>query len=276
MGRLLHSFDTRMAFTFKQFHIDDGQCAMAVSTDGVLLGAYAPLAEAKSILDIGAGSGLLSLMAAQRTQEDCQIVAIELDQNAANACQINVNNSPWRKRIKVVNSSIQAYCDDRALESSRIDNQTSVTTSMLKFDHIISNPPFFERGPSSQSALRATARHTHNLPFTALFNSIKNLLSPLGLSTIILPVQSLESASKAYKDAGLALQHQRFIASVQGKSPYRVILCLQHLSAGEIPLALKRAKPLGPISENSLFIRDSRGQFGPEMASLCQDFYLKL
>lgn len=265
-----------MSFTFKQFHIDDGQCAMAVSTDGVLLGAYAPLTQAKSVLDIGAGSGLLSLMAAQRTQADCQIVAIELDRNAANACQNNVNNSPWSKRIKVVNNSIQAYCDDLTSLSSQVDNQTGVITPKSKFDHIISNPPFFENGPSAQSPERAAARHTHNLPFTALFYAIKSLLSPLGLSTIILPVQSLESATLAYQEAGLKLSYQRFIASVQGKSPYRVILCLQHLSAGEIPLTLGTGKSLNPLSEKSLFIRDSQGQFDPEMASLCKDFYLKL
>ncbi|MBB1268544.1 methyltransferase [Shewanella sp. SR44-3] len=271
-----------MAFTFKQFHIDDGQCAMAVSTDGVLLGAYAPLTKAKSILDIGAGSGLLSLMAAQRTQAECQIVAIELDAKAARACQGNIANSPWHTRIKVINSSIQAYCDDRT-HKLKASHDASINPSQ-QFEHIISNPPFFEQGPLSQSTHRATARHTHNLPFEALFNAIKGLLAPQGVSTIILPLQSLNSATAAYLAAGLELSDQCLIASVKGKTPYRVILCLQHSGAGREPLqlAVGESQYLSILKrqlqgeENSLYIRDTQGEYGPEMARICKDFYLKL
>ena len=95
-----------MPFTFKQFHIDDNRCGMPVSTDGVLLGAWAPLSQAQTILDIGAGSGLLSLMAAQRSQ--AKITAIELDDQAALDCQHNFNASAWSDRLELICCDIQA------------------------------------------------------------------------------------------------------------------------------------------------------------------------
>lgn len=113
-----------MPFSFKQFHIDDSQCGMPVSTDGVLLGAWAPLIAADTVLDIGAGSGLLSLMVAQRSQ--AKITAIELDHGAAIDCQYNFNQSPWTKRLTLIPCSIQQYC---------------ASTVTPRFDHIICNPP---------------------------------------------------------------------------------------------------------------------------------------
>lgn len=133
-----------MAFTFKQFHIDDMNCGMAVGTDSVVLGAWAQLTAAKTVLDIGAGSGLLSLMAAQRSQ--AHITSVELDTSAAEACQHNFHNSPWANRLTLVNSSIQDFCQ-------HIEYQEY-------FDHIICNPPYFEQGTQAIQSQRAMARHT--------------------------------------------------------------------------------------------------------------------
>lgn len=94
-----------MAFTFKQFHIDDLNCGMPVSTDGVILGAWSPLSQAQQILDIGAGSGLLSLMAAQRSLG--RITAVELEEKAAAACLYNMVQSPWADRLSVIHCDIQ-------------------------------------------------------------------------------------------------------------------------------------------------------------------------
>jgi tRNA1Val (adenine37-N6)-methyltransferase len=83
-------------FTFKQFHIDHDRCAMKVGTDGILLGAWAPVEQAHRVLDIGTGSGLIALMLAQRSTNDCRIDGVELDKDAADQARDNVAASPWR------------------------------------------------------------------------------------------------------------------------------------------------------------------------------------
>ena len=81
-------------FTFKQFHIDHDRCAMKVGTDGILLGAWAPVDSARRVLDIGTGSGLIALMLAQRSTNDCHIDGVELDKDAAMQAHENVTASP--------------------------------------------------------------------------------------------------------------------------------------------------------------------------------------
>ncbi|MGQ7097824.1 tRNA1(Val) (adenine(37)-N6)-methyltransferase, partial [Escherichia sp. SP-MK] len=91
----------RNGFTFKQFFVAHDRCAMKVGTDGILLGAWAPVAGVKRCLDIGAGSGLLALMLAQRTSDSVIIDAVELESEAAAQAQENINQSPWAERINV-------------------------------------------------------------------------------------------------------------------------------------------------------------------------------
>ena len=96
-------------FTFKQFHIDHDRCAMKVGTDGILLGAWAPVADARRVLDIGTGSGLIALMLAQRSTNDCRIDGVELDKDAADQARDNVAASPWATRVSIIESAIQDY-----------------------------------------------------------------------------------------------------------------------------------------------------------------------
>ena len=96
-------------FTFKQFHINQDSCAMKVGTDGILLGAWADVKHCKNILDMGSGTGLLALMLAQRTEENCQIQAVELDPIAAKQAQENVNDSVWKNRIQLIQTDIQHF-----------------------------------------------------------------------------------------------------------------------------------------------------------------------
>jgi tRNA1Val (adenine37-N6)-methyltransferase len=94
-------------FTFKQFHIDHDRCAMKVGTDGILLGAWAPVDSARRVLDIGTGSGLIALMLAQRSTNDCHIDGVELDKDAAMQAHENVAASPWR--VTIIESAIQDH-----------------------------------------------------------------------------------------------------------------------------------------------------------------------
>lgn len=237
-----------MAFTFKQFHIDDMNCGMAVGTDSVVLGAWAQLTTAKTVLDIGAGSGLLSLMAAQRSQ--AHITSVELDVSAANACQHNFHNSPWANRLTLVNSSIQDFCQ-------QIEYQEY-------FDHIICNPPYFEQGTQAIQSQRAMARHTDSLSFTALLDAIDLCLAPQGQATLIFPMQSLERFNEILAYSQLNLIEITNLISIVGKSANRVICVLTHKTHPQI--ALKKS---------DITIRESSGQYTQAMVQLIQDFYLK-
>ena len=97
----------RNGFTFKKFFVAHDRCAMKVGTDGILLGAWSPIARVNRILDIGTGSGLLALMLAQRTDENVTIDAVELDEEAAGQARENVSESPWAGRIEVHTGDIQ-------------------------------------------------------------------------------------------------------------------------------------------------------------------------
>ncbi len=99
-------------FTFKQFHINHDRCAMKVGTDGILLGAWAPVEQARRVLDIGSGSGLIALMLAQRSRSDCHIDGVELDSDAVIQARENVAASPWSDRVTITESAVQEYQAD--------------------------------------------------------------------------------------------------------------------------------------------------------------------
>lgn len=155
-------------FCFKHFRVEQSNCAMKVGTDGVLLGAWATVKSAKSCLDIGTGTGLLALMVAQRNR-DVAVVAIELDDEAVIQAKENVEASPWPDRIQVVHSDVRSYC------------------AVKTFDHIISNPPYFNDSLKSSDTHRSLARHTSTLSYMELLACVKNLLAPQGIFSLILP-----------------------------------------------------------------------------------------
>ncbi|QYJ85577.1 methyltransferase [Shewanella mesophila] len=236
-----------MPFSFKQFHIDDSHCGMPVSTDGVLLGAWAPLPDAESILDIGAGSGLLSLMAAQRSA--AKVTAIEIDTHAAMDCLYNINQSPWRDRIALTTQCVTQW----------------LKTASEQYDHIICNPPYFDNGPQSNDQRRAQARHTDSLSFKMLLSTIKRLLSQDGKASLILPQPSLSRFVSLLDDYGLTLVEQVDVTSVEGKPPQRHLLLLSH----------RPAQP-SQVKVSQLTIRTRFGEYTQEMIELTRAFYLKM
>ncbi len=242
-----------MPFTFKQFHIDDHNCGMSVSTDSVILGAWAPLTQAKNILDIGAGSGLLSLMAAQRSQG--MITAIELDETAASACQRNFEASKWIKRLTVKQHEIQYFTQQH------LDIR-------VKFDHIICNPPYFKDGTQSQNQLRAKARHTDTLDFSCLIQAITRLLSADGAASLILPNQSMPNFRQELARSELIMQRIMNIADTTSKKPHRHVF---NLCYRQIPLSEQ-----SNLSDSSHFcIKENDGNYTQEMITLISGFYLK-
>ncbi|MCQ2210366.1 MAG: methyltransferase [Paludibacteraceae bacterium] len=159
-------------FQFKQFTIYQDRCAMKVGTDGVLLGAWADVSSAHSILDIGTGTGLIALMVAQRS--GAFVTALEMDVEASKQALENVERSPWNEKIKVVNLSLQEY------------------DSLMKYDHIISNPPYFNQSLKSPKEGRTTARHTDTLSYDDLLKGVVRLLDEEGIFSVILPFSEKE------------------------------------------------------------------------------------
>ena len=156
-------------FKFKQFTIRHDRTSMKVGTDAVLLGAWTQLKKAKTILDIGTGSGVIALMLAQRSGKDVVIEAVELEVHAFEQATENVRQSPWPKKVKVNHYAIQDFHPDK------------------KYDLIVSNPPYFQNSQKPPDGKRLQTRHTDTLPFLDLINSANRLLAPNGKLNVILP-----------------------------------------------------------------------------------------
>ncbi len=159
-----------MAFHFKQFSVAQDQCGMKVTTDACILGAFAHHQNPIKILDIGTGTGLLSLMLAQRYPE-AEVHAIEVDLKAFQQAKENFSNSPFSDRLHIHHGTIQ----DFAINASHT------------FDLIAVNPPFFPDHLKSTDEARRKAFHNDLLPFNELAASIRLLLAPQGLCHILLP-----------------------------------------------------------------------------------------
>lgn len=192
-------------FTFKQFHIEHDRCAMKVGTDGILLGAWAPLAGVQRILDVGTGSGLIALMLAQRSQLAVNIVGLELDRSAAQQAAENVAASPWAKLVDIVPEKLQNY------------------SSATLFDLLVSNPPYFPQGLALPKA-RGQARYNNSLSLAELFAHACRLLTPTGRIALILPAQALNEALIQAAEHGFYLHTQTAVITKQGKTPARFLL----------------------------------------------------
>lgn len=156
-------------FQFKKFSIAQDKCSMKVGTDGVLLGAWANTSGASRILDIGAGTGLIAIMLAQRN-ENAVVHAVEIDETACQQALKNMADSPFAERLSCLPISIQDYSFKKE-----------------KYDLIVSNPPFFSGGTLSENSDRDAVRHTVKLPHGALLLSVQRLLNNTGKFAVILP-----------------------------------------------------------------------------------------
>ena len=133
-------------FRFKQFTINDDRCAMKVGTDGVLLGAWAEVGHSRRLLDIGSGSGLIALMAAQRCPE-ASVLGVEIDEEACRQARENVADSPYSQRVSILCQDVKNFRSDEL------------------FDCILCNPPFFTEDTLPDNPMRAQARHTSEFSF---------------------------------------------------------------------------------------------------------------
>lgn len=230
-------------FTFKQFHIDHDRCAMKVGTDGILLGAWAPVADARRVLDIGTGSGLIALMLAQRSTNDCHIDGVELDKDAAMQAHENVTASPWRERVTIIESAIQDHLAP-------------------PYDLIVSNPPYFPAGQTLRDPARALARHTGGLDPRGLLAASDRLLSRTGQLALVLPtamadeILCISSSYDLYERCYLA------VTTREGKEANRVLLLL--------------GRGLNKCERGEIVIHSATGGYSDRYIQLTSPFYLKM
>ena len=229
-------------FAFKQFKVEHDQCAMKVSTDGILLGAWADLSGANTLLDIGTGTGLLALMCKQR-QPALSITAVEIDEAAYKQAQQNIASSPW-PNITVKHTTIQAF------------------EQAAPFDVVISNPPYFNRSLKGLSDARNTARHTDGLSFDELIHAYMRLSHEHSCFNVILPTTEAGLFIDLAKQSGLYLNAHCQIKTTPSKAFSR---------------SLMRFSLVNTLPElTSLCIKDDNNRYSDDYIALCKAFYLKM
>ncbi len=228
-------------FDFKQFRINQDRCAMKVGTDGVLLGAWFGLEKGNSVLDIGTGTGLVSLMAAQRGAG--HVTGIEIDASAAAQAGDNVSNSPYSGIIDIIESDINSF------------------TPSHKFDRIVCNPPFFRNSLRCPDGSRNTARHNDSLSYEQLVAAAVRMIAPEGELTVILPAETCDEFTRIATLAGLYAIRVCNVVTVTGKMPKRTMLTFSPLSA--------------PIRVSTLAMCNADGSKTPEFTDMISPFYIR-
>ena len=234
-------------FSFKKFSVQQDKTAMKVGTDGVLLGAWTPINHnPNTILDIGAGTGLIALMLAQRTSAQ-QIDALEIDEDAYEQATDNFENSPWSDRLFCYHAGLDEFIEEPEDE----------------YDLIVCNPPFYSEDYKTNSEQRDLARFQDAMPFEELIEAADLLLSENGIFSVIIPYKEEE---KFIALAILAELYPLKITRVKGTSTSETKRSL---------LAFSRAK-ITSIPTDALVIETSRHNYTAAYTTLTKDFYLKM
>jgi tRNA1Val (adenine37-N6)-methyltransferase len=236
-------------FRFKRFAVQQPRGAgMKVGTDGVLLGAWCDLRDARTrLLDVGTGTGVIALMLAQRALM-AAIDAVDIDPECCELAALNIAASPWPQRVKVVCAPVQ-----RLAEESR-----------ALYDHIVSNPPYFTESLLPPSPERIASRHTTALTHTQLLGSAAALLVEGGRLSIILPMHEAAAIVTLAPTHGLHPRRATQVNTRRGAEPKRTLLEL-----------VKTSLPPDVLRE-TLAIHEAAGEdFTEEYRALTREFYLK-
>lgn len=229
-------------FRFRQFTVHQAQCAMKVSTDSCLFGAWvaANHGAASRVLDIGAGTGLLSLMLAQ--ESGSLIDAVEIEPGCFGQMRSNIEASPWAHRIQGIQGDIR---------------KVSLAGN---YDLIISNPPFYEKQLSSPDRSINAARHSTSLSLQELLRRIGTLLAMDGKAYILLPFARQEELLRTAEAEGLYAQTICLARHSPAHPWYRVMVGL--------------SKTKTEIQYQTIDIRDEAGNYSKAFSALMNPYYL--
>lgn len=234
-------------FAFKQFSVQQDKCAMKIGTDSVLLGAWCPIDNNPfSVLDIGAGTGILSLMLAQRSHAE-QIDALEIDEDTYEQCVENFEASPWSDRLFCFHAGLDEFIEEPEDE----------------YDIIISNPPFYSEDYKTDNSQRDLARFQDAMPFEELVEAADLLLSENGIFAVIIPYKEEE------RFIDLCAEVELFpvkVTRVKGSHTTPIVRSL---------LAFKRYE-LSALTADELVIEINRHEYTDDYINLTKDFYLKM
>jgi tRNA1Val (adenine37-N6)-methyltransferase len=232
-------------FHFKQFTVRQNGAAMKVGTDGVLLGAWAPLdGNPRAILDIGAGTGLIALMLAQRSEAGA-IDGLEIDARAFEVCTVNFEESPWADRLFCYHAGLLEFAEEFGPE----------------YDLIVSNPPFHPETVGSGEPARDQARQQRSLPFEVLLGCASRLLTPEGRLCVIIPFRWEGSFLEQAKEFGLYPGRITRVRGNPASQTKRSLICLERQPAA--------------LQEDDLIIEEKRHVYTEAYSRLTRDFYLK-
>lgn len=236
-------------FQFKEFAVRQDKCAMKIGTDAVLLGAWATIDDyPDSILDIGAGTGVISLMLAQRC-DALTIDGVEIDELAHEQCVENFELSDWGDRLFCYHASFDNFVSEMAEEEER-------------YDLIISNPPFYTDAFETKNDSRNKARFTSALSFESLLLGASKLLSDSGLFSVIVPFKEESKFIQIAKEANLYLNR---VCRVRGTYDSDVKRSLLEFSFHQKELVIEE-----------LVIEIARHNYTEDYINLTKDFYLKM
>jgi len=237
-------------FQFKQFRVDQTHAGMKVTTDACLFGAWVANSlqkmeeEPKSVLDIGAGTGLLSLMIAQKTEKS-QIHAVEIVKEVAYEASINFENAKWTKRLSLHPMAIEDY------------------SARQPFDCIVTNPPFFESSLRGTDKVKNTAIHSYNLTQSELANRIEKLLHPNGNVFVLYPEREMIQFSKEMKNNGFRL--------------IRKVMVYNQVDSPVFRVTAQFVKTNSPLNSEvtQLVIKRKDGLYTDDFWELLCDYYLE-
>jgi tRNA1Val (adenine37-N6)-methyltransferase len=249
---------------------------MKVCTDACLFGAWVsndisssnenPQQSINSIVDIGTGTGLLSLMLAQATsshQNPANITAIEIEPNAASEAATNFKASPWNDRIELIQDAVQNFTKS-VLVSSSIDS--SVTTSSInKFDCVITNPPFYEGDLQSPNEQKNLASHSTSLPWEILIKEVKKLLNEEGYYYVLVPSLRAYTMQKLAAQNELQLIEEVVVFNSAKQKPFRVFQKYKHTSVN-----------INEIKRSNFIIKNELNEYTQGFINLLAPYYLHL
>ena len=215
---------------------------MKVGTDGVLLGSWTEVRDARTALDVGCGTGLIALMLAQRNG-NLNIVGIDIDDDAVEQARENVSDSPWRERIRIEKHDFN-----------------EVFTSEEPIDLIVSNPPFYTEDTTCPDGSRHKARHATSLPFEVIMKQAARLLTQEGRLTLIIPYSAATDVIGEAVMNSLYLSRRTDVRTTPMKPAKRTML--------------EFCKKTQPTVYDMLTLRDKEGNMSDEYRALTEDFYL--